>query len=132
MRKEIYMFGGKKIKELENEILLLKNELQREKQNTELRRLDTLLEFFKHSVKNTNRQDEIQFDLDLDEKTLQKIEEPEIDEVLISKEYAHKIDDLHKIDFVTKDDVTKLYNNLLDTLPAKTVTHMVSHFNKNI
>jgi hypothetical protein len=130
------MFGNsKRIKELESEILLLKNELQREKQNSEIRRLDTLLDFFKKSVKSAHtHRENIEIDLsDVEETPVQK-KEPRIDEVLISKEYAHKIDDLHKIDFVTKEDMTRLYTNLselINAVPEKTLSHMVSHFNKD-
>ena len=142
------MFGNKKVKELENKILLLENELQRERQNNEIRRLDSLLDFFKGQtgpVREAQHKDPIEFTID--ELPALKTEEPRIDEVLISKEYAHKIDDLHNIDFATREDISRLYSRLSDLVnkdlkptviqsieanPAKTLAILLSHFDKTL
>jgi hypothetical protein len=139
------MFGNSKVKELENKILLLENELQRERQNNEIRRLDSLLDFFKKQVtpaKGSHR-DPIDFSIEDLPTPTSKYEEPKIDEVLISKEYAYKIDDLHNIDFATKEDMSRLYNNISDLInrevkpaiesnPQKTLSILLSHFDKTL
>jgi hypothetical protein len=137
------MFGNNKVKELENKILLLENELQRERQNNEIRRLDSLLDFFKKQVTPAREAHKDPIDFSIDDLPTSRTEEPKIDEVLISKEYAHKIDDLHNIDFSTKEDLSRLYNKIYDLVkkdlkptiesnPEKTLAILLSHFDKTI
>lgn len=137
------MFGNNKVRELENKILLLENELQRERQNNEIKRLDSLLGFFKKQITPDRETHRDPIDFAIDDLPASKTEDPRIDEVLISKEYAHKIDDLHNIDFATKEDISRLYSNLSDLVnrdikpaiemnPAKTLSILLSHFDKTL
>jgi len=140
------MFGFGKTKELQNKLLLLESELRR--QNSETQRLKTLLEFFTLKRKNVVKKDVIEeFDLAVFEDDMfnltptptatKSISTPTMGEVLISEEYAQKIDTLSNIDFVTKEDLVRFHNELSDALgdlkptieaiPARTLAHLVAN-----
>lgn len=142
------MFGFGKTKELQNKLSLLESELRR--QNSETKRLQTLLEFFTYKRKNVVKKDVTEeFDLAVFEDDMFNLpvtptptkqtttSTPTMGEVLISEEYAQKIDTLSNIDFVTKEDLVRLHNELsnllgeikpsIEAIPARTLAHLVAN-----